>query len=374
MKKVLFIDRDGTIIVEPPTDFQVDSLEKLEFLPKAISALRKIADETDYELVMVTNQDGLGTASFPEDTFWPAQNKMVKTLEGEDVRFANVHIDRSFPEDNLPTRKPGIGMLTAYFSDEYDLANSYVIGDRLTDVQLAVNLGAKAILFRSDLPEEGLSDEHHATTALVSSDWDAIYEHLKLPSRKAAVERNTKETQIKVELNLDGSGRSDIHTGLGFFDHMLDQLARHSGADLSIHVEGDLHIDEHHTIEDTALALGEAYRQAIGDKRGISRYGFLLPMDEALAQVAIDFSGRPWIVWDATFKREKIGEMPTEMFFHFFKSFSDTSLSNLNIKVEGDNEHHKIESIFKAFAKAIKMAVKRDLKALDFMPSTKGVL
>ncbi|ACT94142.1 bifunctional histidinol-phosphatase/imidazoleglycerol-phosphate dehydratase HisB [Dyadobacter fermentans] len=374
MKKVLFIDRDGTIIVEPPTDFQVDSLEKLEFLPKAISALRKIAEETDYELVMVTNQDGLGTSSFPEDTFWPAQNKMVKTLEGEDVRFADVHIDRSFPEDNLPTRKPGIGMLTSYFSNEYDLANSYVIGDRLTDVQLAVNLGAKAILFRSELPEEGLSGEHNEATALISSDWDAIYEHLKLPSRKASVERNTKETQIKVELNLDGSGRSDIHTGLGFFDHMLDQLARHSGADLSIHVVGDLHIDEHHTIEDTALALGEAYRQAIGDKRGISRYGFLLPMDEALAQVAIDFSGRPWIVWDAEFKREKIGEMPTEMFFHFFKSFSDTSLSNLNIKVEGDNEHHKIESIFKAFAKAIKMAVKRDLKALDFMPSTKGVL
>ncbi|GGH46163.1 histidine biosynthesis bifunctional protein HisB [Dyadobacter endophyticus] len=374
MKKVLFIDRDGTIIVEPPTDFQVDSLEKLEFLPKAISALRKIADETDYELVMVTNQDGLGTDSFPEDTFWPAQNKMVKTLEGEDIRFADVHIDRSFPEDNLPTRKPGIGMLTSYFSNEYDLANSYVIGDRLTDVQLAVNLGAKAILFRSELPEEGVSDEMNQTTALVTSDWDAVYEHLKLPSRKASVERNTKETQIKVDLNLDGSGRSDIHTGLGFFDHMLDQLARHSGADLSIHVEGDLHIDEHHTIEDTALALGEAYRQAIGDKRGISRYGFLLPMDEALAQVAIDFSGRPWIVWDAEFKREKIGEMPTEMFFHFFKSFSDTSLSNLNIKVEGDNEHHKIESIFKAFAKAIKMAVKRDLKALDFMPSTKGVL
>ncbi|HWV32006.1 MAG TPA: bifunctional histidinol-phosphatase/imidazoleglycerol-phosphate dehydratase HisB [Dyadobacter sp.] len=374
MKKVLFIDRDGTIIVEPPTDFQVDSLEKLEFLPKAISALRKIADETDYELVMVTNQDGLGTDSFPEDTFWPAQNKMVKTLEGEDIRFADVHIDRSFPEDNLPTRKPGIGMLTAYFSNEYDLANSYVIGDRLTDVQLAVNLGAKAILFRSELPEEGITDQMNETTALVTSDWDAIYEHLKLPSREAFVERNTKETQIKVALNLDGSGRSDIHTGLGFFDHMLDQLARHSGADLSIHVEGDLHIDEHHTIEDTALALGEAYRQAIGDKRGISRYGFLLPMDEALAQVAIDFSGRPWIVWDAEFKREKIGEMPTEMFFHFFKSFSDTSLSNLNIKVEGDNEHHKIESIFKAFAKAIKMAVKRDLKALDFMPSTKGVL
>lgn len=374
MKKVLFIDRDGTIIVEPPTDFQVDSLEKLEFLPKAISALRKIAEETDYELVMVTNQDGLGTDSFPEPTFWPAQNKMLQTLAGENIHFTNVHVDRSFPEDNLPTRKPGIGMLSEYFSEEYDLANSYVIGDRLTDVQLAVNLGAKAILVLDNVPETGVSEKMNEVTSFVSKDWDAIYEHLKLPSRKASVERNTKETQIKVELNLDGSGRANIHTGLGFFDHMLDQLARHSGADLSIQVEGDLHIDEHHTIEDTALALGEAYRQAIGDKRGISRYGFLLPMDEALAQVAIDFSGRPWIVWDAEFKREKIGEMPTEMFFHFFKSFSDTSLSNLNIQVSGDNEHHKIESIFKAFAKAIKMAVRRDLKALDFMPSTKGVL
>jgi len=374
MKKVLFIDRDGTIIVEPPTDFQVDSLEKLEFLPKAISNLRKIAEETDYELVMVTNQDGLGTGSFPEDTFWPAQNKMLQTLKGENIEFTAVHIDRSFPEDNLPTRKPGIGMLTSYFSEEYDLANSYVIGDRLTDVQLAVNLGSKAIFIGSELAKDGVSQEMKSAVSFVSTDWDAIYEHLKLPARTASVQRNTKETQITIDLNLDGSGRSEIHTGLGFFDHMLDQLARHSGADLTIHVEGDLHIDEHHTIEDTALALGEAYRIAIGDKRGISRYGFLLPMDEALAQVAIDFSGRPWIVWDAEFKREKIGEMPTEMFFHFFKSFSDTSLSNLNIKVEGQNEHHKIESIFKGFAKAIKMAVRRDLKALDFMPSTKGVL
>ncbi|MCE7061398.1 bifunctional histidinol-phosphatase/imidazoleglycerol-phosphate dehydratase HisB [Dyadobacter sp. CY343] len=374
MKKVLFIDRDGTIIVEPTTDFQVDSLEKLEFLPKAISNLRKIAEETDYELVMVTNQDGLGTNSFPEDTFWPAHNKMLRTLEGENIHFSEILIDRSFPEDNLPTRKPGTGMLTAYLSDEYDLANSFVIGDRLTDIQLAVNLGAKAILYADVLPETNVSADMNQCTTLVSKDWDSIYEHIKLPSRKASVERNTKETQIRIDLNLDGSGRSEIHTGLGFFDHMLDQLARHSGADLTIRVEGDLHIDEHHTIEDTALALGEAYRQAIGDKRGINRYGFLLPMDEALAQVAIDFSGRPWIVWDAEFKREKIGEMPTEMFFHFFKSFSDTSLSNLNIKVEGENEHHKIESIFKAFAKAIKMAVRRDLKALDFMPSTKGVL
>lgn len=374
MKKVLFIDRDGTIIVEPPTDFQVDSLEKLEFLPKAISNLRKIAEETDYELVMVTNQDGLGTQSFPEDTFWPAHNKMLQILEGENIHFTTVHIDKSFPEDNLPTRKPGIGMLASYFSEDYDLENSYVIGDRLTDVQLAVNLKSKAILLKNELPKEDVTPEMSKAVSYISLDWDAIYEHLKLPSRTASVQRNTKETQIHIELNLDGSGRSDIHTGLGFYDHMLDQLARHSGADLTIHVEGDLHIDEHHTIEDTALALGEAYRIAIGDKRGISRYGFLLPMDEALAQVAIDFSGRPWLVWDAEFKREKIGEMPTEMFYHFFKSFSDTSLSNLNIKVEGQNEHHKIESIFKGFAKAIKMAVRRDLKALDFMPSTKGVL
>ncbi|WP_221390478.1 bifunctional histidinol-phosphatase/imidazoleglycerol-phosphate dehydratase HisB [Dyadobacter sp. NIV53] len=374
MKKVLFIDRDGTIIVEPPVDFQVDSLEKLAFIPKAISNLRRIAEETDYDFAMVTNQDGLGTASFPEETFWPAQNKMVETLSGENIYFSATYIDRSFPEDNLPTRKPGIGMLGSYFSADYDLANSYVIGDRLTDVQLAVNLGAKAILFLPAVPAEGVTEEMNKTISFVSTDWDAIYEHLKLPSRTASVTRNTKETQIKIELNLDGSGRSDIHTGLGFYDHMLDQLARHSGADLTIHVDGDLHIDEHHTIEDTALALGDAYRQAIGDKRGISRYGFLLPMDEALAQVAIDFSGRPWLVWEAEFKREKIGEMPTEMFYHFFKSFSDTSLCNLNIKVEGQNEHHKIESIFKGFAKAIKMAVRRDLKALDFLPSTKGVL
>jgi imidazoleglycerol-phosphate dehydratase/histidinol-phosphatase len=373
MKKVLFIDRDGTIIVEPIIDQQVDSLEKLEFLPKAISNLRRIAEETDYELSMVTNQDGLGTDSFPEETFWPAQNKMLQTLAGENVHFSSVYIDKSFPADNLPTRKPGTALLTSFFSDAYDLANSYVIGDRITDVQLAVNLGAKAILIASELPA-GITPEQQSAIAFVSDDWDAIYEHLKLPSRTAFVERNTKETKIKIELNLDGSGRSDIQTGLGFFDHMLDQLARHSGADLTIRVDGDLHIDEHHTIEDTALALGEAYRLAIGDKRGISRYGFLLPMDEALAQVAIDFSGRPWLVWDAEFKREKIGEMPTEMFYHFFKSFSDTSLSNLNIKVEGQNEHHKIESIFKGFAKAIKMAVRRDLKALDFMPSTKGVL
>lgn len=382
MQKIVFVDRDGTLIAEPQPDQQVDSLAKLDYIPKAISAMRKIAEETDYELVMVTNQDGLGTDSFPEDTFWPAHNKMMDTFAGENVRFAAVHIDRHFPRDNSTTRKPGTGMLTQYFEAVYDLSNSYVIGDRLTDVQLAINLGAKAILF---LPPNGLStvqaadvdgltDAMQQAIALKTADWDEIYAFLRLPARTATVERNTKETQIRVDLNLDGTGRADIHTGLGFFDHMLDQVAKHSGADLSIHVNGDLHIDEHHTIEDTALALGEAYRRALGDKRGISRYGFLLPMDEALAQVGIDFSGRPWLVWSAEFKREKIGDMPTEMFYHFFKSFSDTALCNLNIKVEGDNEHHKIEAIFKAFAKSIKMAVRRNIDELDNLPSTKGVL
>ena len=373
MQKLLFIDRDGTVIIEPPIDFQIDSLEKLEFLPKSISNLCRIYEETDYGFVMVTNQDGLGTDSFPEETFWPAHNKMLKTLSNEGIEFQNIHIDRTFDHQNADTRKPKIGMLMEYLDTEkYDLANSFVIGDRLTDIQLAINLGCKAILIAQQLPE--INPEQNAALALVSDDWDSIYEFLKLPSRTATVERNTNETKIKIELNLDGSGRSEMKTGLGFFDHMLDQLAKHSGADLKIEVVGDLHIDEHHTIEDTALALGEAYRKAIGDKRGISRYGFLLPMDEALAQVAIDFSGRPWLVWDAEFKRERVGEMPTEMFFHFFKSFSDTSLCNLNIKCEGQNEHHKIESIFKAFAKSIKMAVRRDMKALDSLPSTKGVL
>lgn len=382
MRKILFIDRDGTLIIEPQPDQQVDSLAKLDYIPRAISAMRKIAEETDYELVMVTNQDGLGTDSFPEETFWPAHNKMMTTFAGENIRFEAVHIDRHFPRDNSTTRKPGTGMLTQYFAPEYDLANSYVIGDRLTDVQLAVNLGAKAILF---LPPDGLlsvqtadvtglTEAMQQAIALKTDDWDKIYEFLRLPARTASVERNTKETQIKIDLNLDGQGKADIHTGLGFFDHMLDQVAKHSGADLTIRVQGDLHIDEHHTIEDTALALGEAYRRALGDKRGISRYGFLLPMDEALAQVGIDFSGRPWLVWNAEFKREKVGDMPTEMFFHFFKSFSDTALCNLNIQVEGDNEHHKIEAIFKAFAKSIKMAVQRGIRELDNLPSTKGVL
>jgi imidazoleglycerol-phosphate dehydratase / histidinol-phosphatase len=375
MKKVLFLDRDGVIINEPKTDFQIDSLEKLEFIPKAISNLRKIAQETDYELVLVTNQDGLGTASFPEESFWPAHNKMLKTLENEGFVFDAQHIDRSFAHQNLPSRKPGIAMLEQYLDGSYDLANSYVVGDRLTDVQLAVNLGCKAILFqKSDYQHADFNSQLQVVTRLVTDNWDEVYQKIQLPDRLAEVQRNTNETKILVQLNLDGRGWSKIETGLGFFDHMLDQLAKHSGADLVVKVEGDLHIDEHHTIEDTALALGEAYSKAIGDKRGINRYGFLLPMDEALAQVAIDFSGRNWLVWEADFKREKIGEMPTEMFYHFFKSFTDTAKCNLNIKVEGDNEHHKIEAIFKAWAKAIKMAVKRDPKAMDNLPSTKGVL
>ena len=383
MQKVLFIDRDGTLIMEPQPSQQVDSLAKLTFIPGVLSALRQIAEETDYELVMVTNQDGLGTDSFPEDMFWPAHQKMLDTFAGESVRFAAEHIDRHFPHQNSPARKPGTGMLTSYFSDSYDLANSYVIGDRLTDVQLAVNLGAKAMLFIPPNPDPNtqaadigptLTAEMQAAIALTTPDWHRIYEFLRLPPRTAIVQRNTNETNINIALNLDGTGRADMHTGIGFFNHMLDQLAKHSGADIAIQVQGDLHIDEHHTIEDTALALGEAFRRAIGDKRGINRYGFLLPMDEALAQVAIDFSGRPWLVWEATFTREKIGDMPTEMFFHFFKSFADAALCNLNIKVEGDNEHHKIEAIFKAFAKAIKMAVRRDIQALDSLPSTKGVL
>ncbi|MFP4096114.1 MAG: bifunctional histidinol-phosphatase/imidazoleglycerol-phosphate dehydratase HisB [Cyclobacteriaceae bacterium] len=364
MKKILFLDRDGTIIIEPE-DKQIDSLEKLAFLPRAISNLRKLAEETDYELIMVTNQDGLGTDSFPEDTFWPAHHKMMQILEAEGIHFTKVHIDRSFEHEKAPTRKPGTAMLGEYLQGDYDLKNSYVLGDRLTDVQLAKNLGCKAIY---------ISDEQAEDAALSTTNWDLIYQYLKLPARVAQVRRTTKETDIEIELNLDGQGKTEISTGLGFFDHMLDQLGRHSGADLKIKVKGDLHIDEHHTIEDTALALGEAYRKAIGDKKGIMRYGFLLPMDESLAQVAIDFGGRPWLIWQAEYKREKIGDMPTEMFYHFFKSFSDTSLSNINIKVEGENEHHKIEATFKALAKAIKMAVSRDLTNPDSLPSTKGVL
>ncbi|MBM3169104.1 MAG: bifunctional histidinol-phosphatase/imidazoleglycerol-phosphate dehydratase HisB [Bacteroidetes bacterium] len=363
-KKVLFIDRDGTIIKEPPVTFQIDSLEKLEFVPKAISNLRKIAEELDYELVLVSNQDGLGTDSFPEKDFWPAQYKMLKTLEQENVHFSAIHIDRSLDHENAPTRKPRTGMLTSYFSEAYDLENSYVIGDRITDLQLAQNLGAKAIFY----------GENQADAVLSTKDWDEIYTFLKLPPRKAVVHRKTSETDISIELNLDGSGACSISTGLNFFDHMLEQLGKHGSTDLSIQVKGDLHIDEHHTIEDTALALGEAYAKALGDKKGIYRYGFLLPMDDALAQVAIDFGGRPWLVWNASFSREKIGDMPTEMFFHFFKSFSDAAKCNLNVTLTGENEHHKIEAGFKGLARAIKMAVQRDPKTLNQLPSTKGVL
>lgn len=364
MKKVLFIDRDGTIITEPPVTFQVDSLDLLDFYPKAISNLRKIAEETDYELVMVTNQDGLGTVSFPEDTFWPAHNKMLQILESEGIIFSAVLIDKSFEHEQLPTRKPGIGMMGKYLEGDYDLKNSYVIGDRLTDIQLAKNLGAKAIFIGDENAEADLS----------TKSWDEIFNYLRFPERSATIDRNTLETKIKISVNLDGTGKCHINTGLPFFDHMLEQLGKHGGTDLDIQVKGDLHIDEHHTIEDTALALGEAYYKAVGDKKGIYRYGFLLPMDDVLAQVAIDFGGRPWIMWEAEFKREKIGDMPTEMFYHFFKSFSDTAKCNLNIKAEGTNEHHKIEAIFKGLARAIKMAVARDYAAINQLPSTKGVL
>lgn len=373
MKKALFIDRDGTLIREP-ADEQIDSLEKLEFLPGVFRNLYFIAKNLDYELVMVTNQDGLGTDSFPEETFWPAQNKILKSLENEGVVFDDILIDRSFPEDNLPTRKPGTGMLGKYLDGSYDLVNSFVIGDRLTDIELAKNLGAKGILINDgSLRGELKNKELESSCVLVTTSWDHIYVKVAAPERTAKVQRNTKETQIKIELNLDGTGKGNISTGLSFFDHMLDQIARHSGVDLTIQVKGDLEVDEHHTIEDTGLALGEAFKLALGNKRGIERYGYCLPMDDCLAQVAIDFGGRPWIVWDAEFKREKVGDMPTEMFFHFFKSFSDTSLSNLNIKAEGQNEHHKIEGIFKALARAIKMAIKKDVFNFE-LPSTKGAL
>lgn len=363
-KKVLFIDRDGTIIIEPPIDKQVDSLEKLDFLPKAITALASIAKRNEYIFVMVTNQDGMGTDSFPEATFWPAQQKMMSILQSEDILFKGVHIDCSFEHEQLPTRKPGIGLLNRYFDGTYDLANSYVIGDRLTDIALAENLGAKSIY---------ISDQADPRAALTTTDWDEIATFLNQPARRATVHRKTNETDILVELNLDGKGATEIHTGLGFFDHMLDQLGKHSGSDLKVKVQGDLHIDEHHTIEDTAIAIGEAFLAALGNKKGIERYGFLLPMDDALAQAAIDFSGRSWLVWDAKFTREKVGDMPTEMFYHFFKSFSDAAKCNLNIRIEGENEHHKIEAIFKAVAKSIKMAVRRDANNSQ-IPSTKGIL
>ena len=379
MKRILFIDRDGTLINEAPPTYQLDSFDKLTFYPNMFEYMGRIARELDYELVMVTNQDGLGTDAFPEDTFWPLHNLVMKSLEGEGIHFSAVHIDRTFPHDNAPTRKPATGMLTQYLNNPaYDLANSYVIGDRITDVQLAKNLGCKAIWLNQD-PNLGAGEvndkaaELRPVIALESTHWSVIYEYLKLGLRKVVHERNTNETQIKIELNVDGSGKAAIYTGLGFFDHMLDQIARHGKMDLTIRANGDLHIDEHHTIEDTGIALGEAFAQALADKRGMERYGFALPMDEADAKVVIDFGGRNWIVWNAEFKRERIGEMPTEMFFHFFKSFSDAARCNLNIECHGDNEHHKIEAIFKAFAKAIRMAVKRDPLS-NYLPSTKGVL
>jgi len=376
-KKLLFLDRDGTIIIEPPSDYQVDSFEKLEFLPKTLTYLAKIAEELDYELVMITNQDGLGTAVYPEDTFWGPHNLMMKVLESEGIQFKEVVIDRTFSKDNAPTRKPNTGLVTHYMQGDYDLGNSYVVGDRLTDILLAYNMGAKGILIGKSADE---SDDHMVkgvditnTLALKSTHWKEIYEFLKLEARTVQVQRTTKETDILINLNLDGTGKTNCQTGLGFFDHMLDQLGRHSNSDLTVQVKGDLHIDEHHTIEDTALALGEAFQKALGNKMGIERYGFCLPMDDCLVNVAIDFGGRPWLVWEADFKREKIGDMPTEMFYHFFKSFSDTAKCNLNIKAEGTNEHHKIEAIFKGLAKAIKMAKQRDVERM-LLPSTKGVL
>ena len=379
-RKILFIDRDGVLIKEAPPTYQLDSFDKLEFYPNVFKYLRKIATELNFELVMVTNQDGLGTPNFPENTFWPLHNLVIKSLANEGIVFSDVYIDKTYPEQNAPTRKPGTAMLTKYINNpNYDLANSFVIGDRITDMQLAKNIGASGFWLNTDASlgaaeiNSTIDELRKEVIVLESPNWKDIYEYLKMPQRKVQHDRITNETNIRVAINLDGTGIANIHTGLPFFDHMLDQLARHGNIDLAIECKGDLQIDEHHSIEDTGLALGEAIAKALGDKRGIERYGFLLPMDDCLAQVAIDFGGRNWIVWDAEFKREKIGEMPTEMFFHFFKSFSDASKCNLNIKAEGENEHHKIESIFKAFAKAIKMAVKKDINN-DALPSTKGVL
>ena len=373
-KRILFIDRDGTLIKEPPVDYQVDSLEKLEFYPGVFRNLYYIRKNLDFMFVMASNQDGLGTASFPEDTFWPAQNMMLKALENEGITFDAIHIDPSMPADNSPMRKPGTGMLTSYLSEDYDLANSYVIGDRITDIQLAKNLGAKGIFLATEdraaeIEKNGLS----SVCALITPDWEKVYAFLTSVERKAIVSRKTNETDIYVEVDLDGSGKTEISTGLGFFDHMLDQIGRHSGINLKVKVKGDLHVDEHHTVEDTGIALGEALLKALGDKRGIERYGFVLPMDDCLAQVTLDFGGRSWLVWEAEFKREKVGDVPTEMFYHFFKSLSDAARMNLNIKAGGTNEHHKIEGIFKAFAKAIKNAVRRDVFS-DALPTTKGLL
>ena len=378
MKKVLFIDRDGTLVIEPPIDYQLDSFEKLAFYPKVFQYLSKIVKELDFELVLVTNQDGLGTDSFPEDTFWPVHNFVMSTFEKEGIVFKEQIIDRTFAADNAPTRKPNTGLLTEYMNGDYDLANSFVIGDRLTDVELAKNLKAKGI-FINTRPEVGAEEisvkreELDDVIALETDSWEAIYNFLKVSDRTGSIVRNTNETQIQIDVNLDGTGKSTIDTGIAFFDHMLDQLARHGQLDLNIQVKGDLEVDEHHTIEDTAIALGEVFAKTLGNKLGIERYGFCLPMDDCLAQVSIDFGGRNWLVWEADFNREMIGKMPTEMFMHFFKSFTDGAKCNLNIKAEGTNEHHKIEAIFKAFAKAIKMAVKRDVEKM-ILPSTKGML
>ncbi|WP_417443952.1 bifunctional histidinol-phosphatase/imidazoleglycerol-phosphate dehydratase HisB [Joostella sp.] len=376
-KKVLFIDRDGTLIKEP-ADEQIDAFDKLDFYPQAFTYMKRIAEEFDYELVMITNQDGLGTDVYPEDTFWPVHNFIMRSFENEGVVFKEVFIDKTFAKDNAPTRKPNTGLLTKYFSEEYDLANSFVIGDRLTDIELAKNLGSKGIFINDEsyLGADEISVKRNdldAFIALETASWKEIYDFLKLDNRVAEITRKTNETDIFIKLNLDGTGKSDIATGLAFFDHMLDQISRHGQMDLTVKVNGDLEVDEHHTIEDTAIALGEVFSMALGNKLGIERYGFCLPMDDCLAQVAIDFGGRNWLVWDADFKREMIGQMPTEMFYHFFKSFTDGAKANLNVKAEGQNEHHKIEAIFKAFAKAIKVAVKRDTEKM-ILPSTKGMI
>ena len=377
-KRALFIDRDGTLIIEPPSDYQVDSFEKLEFYPGAIRNMYNIKKNLSYELVMVTNQDGLGTNSFPEETFHPVHNFVINTFKGEGIEFDNILIDRSFPEDNKPTRKPGTAMLTGYMTGEYNLEESYVIGDRLTDIKLAQNLGAKAIFIGDESCFNSCENSDGAAglrdiCVLVTRSWDDIFAFLRLGERTASIERKTAETDISISIDLDGNTPSSVSTGLNFFDHMLDQISRHSGISLNINVKGDLNVDEHHTIEDTGIALGEVILKALGSKRGIERYGFVLPMDDCLATVALDFGGRPWLVWDVEFNRERVGDVPTEMFFHFFKSLSDSAKMNLNIKAEGSNEHHKAEGIFKAFAKAIKMAVRQNPFKYE-LPSTKGLL
>lgn len=375
-KRVIFIDRDGTLVLEPPVDYQLDSLEKLEFFPAVFRNMHFIKTKLDFKLVMVSNQDGMGTSSFPEENFWPAQNKILNAFENEDIFFDAIHIDKSMPEDNAPTRKPQTGMLTEYFSEDYDLQGSFVIGDRITDVMLAKNLGCKAILLQKPLVDLGNlleKDDLKSVCALITDNWDNITSFLFAGERLSVISRKTHETDIHIELNLDGNGNTNIQTGLGFFDHMLEQIGKHSGIDLTIVTKGDLNVDEHHTVEDTAIALGEALLSALGNKRGIERYGYCLPMDDCLCSVALDFGGRPWLVWDVEFNRERVGDVPTELFMHFFKSLSDASKMNLNIKAEGENEHHKIEGIFKALARSLKMAIRRDIYRFE-LPSTKGLL